>query len=102
MNRDHLSIAVKSPIVISNDLVGRIIKKALLDGGFQKVEVYNQQGDPVPQKPLLSMLDAVRAISPNTFTSHVAIRTSYPDDTELTFTELLQGVEVDQSSAVVE
>jgi hypothetical protein len=100
MNRDHLSIAVKSPAVVANDLIGRIIKDALKGGGFKSVEVYDQKGDPVPPKPLVTMLDAVRSLSPKTFQTRVAIRTKDEDHTELTFTEQLQGVELETGETV--
>lgn len=96
MNRDQLTIEVKSPVVHNNDLIGRIINKALIDGGFQYVENYDQRGDPVKARPLITMLDAVRHLSPGTFKEPVSIWTTRPADTAFTIEEELGIVEVDE------
>lgn len=93
MKAEHLTIEVKSPVERNNDLVGRIINKALKDGGFQNVENFTQHGDPVRPKPLVSLLDAVRTISPDTFKEKVEIWTDRPVSTEFTIVEQLMEVE---------
>ncbi len=94
MNANQLTIEVKSPVERNNDLIGRIINKALRDGGFQDVENYTQQGDPVRTKPLVSLLDAVRTISPDTFKEKVEIWTDKPASTEFEIVELLAEVDL--------
>lgn len=95
VNDDHLSIVVKSPVVHNNDLVGRIISKALLDVGFQYVTTYTQQGDPVKPRPLVSVLDAVRSLTPETFHAEVKIWTDPPVDATLVLEEILEDVEIE-------
>lgn len=93
MNSQELTIEVKSPVERNNDLIGRIINKALKEGGFQNVENYTQQGDPVKSRPLGNLLDAVRSISPDTFKEKVSIWTNPPANTEFTIEEFLMPVE---------
>lgn len=93
MKANQLTIEVKSPIERNNDLIGRIINKALKDGGFQHVENFTQQGDPVKARPLVTLLDAVRTISPDTFKERVEIWTNQPASTEFTIVEQLAEVE---------
>ncbi len=103
MSKDSvLSIEVKSPVEHANDLIGRIIMKALHDGGFRNVENYTQQGDPVKSRRLVTVLDAVRIASPDTFHERVSIATSKPADTEFTIEEVIMTVETDVEEVSVE
>lgn len=102
LNESVLSIEVKSPVGHANDLIGRIITKALHEGGFDKVETYTQRGDPVKHRSLQTVLDAVRLASPDTFRERVTISTSKPADLEFTLNERMMSVETGEEETINE
>ena len=100
MSAGLLNIEVKSPIERNNDLIGRLITKALVDGGFQCVENYTQQGDPVAPRSVVTLLDAIRSVSPDTFQEKVNIWMDKPLETAFVFDEALAQVELDEVDEV--